>query len=170
MIRSKHFPLYLLMSAFLGVHHFAKALRSPQSTYSYVDYRGVPLDHMLIELLNREHGTFIEVGAVDGLFQSNTKLLEEQYGWTGILVEPSGNLFEQLCKNRPYSHCFQCALGSLEENDTYAYGDFDGHPMSSLTGRRDNPQSSRVLIRSLQAILDECKSSKRSPMPPIIWF
>ena len=133
MIRSKHFPLYLLMSAFLGVHHFAKALRSPQSTYSYVDHRGVPLDHMLVELLNREHGTFIEVGAVDGLFQSNTKLLEEQYGWTGILVEPSANLFEQLCKNRPYSHSFQCALGSLEENDTYAYGDFDGHPMSSLT-------------------------------------
>lgn len=155
MLRNK-IEFYLFIASFLTIPQLVVALKPPLTTYSYVDYRGVPLDHMLIEILNMENGVFIEVGAVDGLLQSNTKLLEQEYGWTGILVEPSANLFPILCKNRPLSRCFQCALGSFEENGTFAYGDFDGHPMSSLTGRRDTPQQYRVLIRNLQSILDEC--------------
>jgi FkbM family methyltransferase len=125
-------------------------------TYSHTDFQGVPLDHKLLEIMNFRNGVFIEVGALDGLIQSNTKLLEECYGWTGILVEPSPSVFERLAVNRPHSKCFQCALGSFEENGTYAYGDFNGHPMSSLVGRTENPANVRVQLRSLQSILDEC--------------
>jgi len=52
--------------------------------------------------------------------------------------------------------CFQCALGSFEEDHTYKFGDFDGNLMSSFTNRLDRPQNKKVLIRSLQSILDEC--------------
>jgi len=34
-------------------------------------------------------GTFIEVGAYDGIHMSNTYLLEASYGWNGALVEPN---------------------------------------------------------------------------------
>lgn len=128
-----------------------------QLTYSQPDSRGVPLDHLLVELMNsQKNGTFIEVGAFDGVLTSNTKLLEECYGWTGVLIEPSEVQFAKLQANRPNSRCFRCALGSFEENETYAYGDFDGNLMSSLTGRMERPAMVKVLIRSLQSILDEC--------------
>ena len=141
--------------SFLLIISFIPLLAYPPS-YSAADYRGVPLDHLLLEIMNFKNGTFIEVGAYDGVKYSNTKLFEECYNWKGILIEPSEVLFSELCKNRPNSKCFQCALGSFEENNAYGYGDFDGHPMSSLTERIDRPADTKVLIRSLQSILDEC--------------
>jgi FkbM family methyltransferase len=128
-----------------------------QKSYSMLDSKGVPLDHLLLKIFEQKtKGTFIEVGAFDGVMYSNTKLLEETYGWTGLLIEPSNILFPRLCANRPYSKCFNCALGSFEENNTYALGNFDGSPMSSFTARTDKAAKQRVLIRSLQSILDEC--------------
>lgn len=127
-----------------------------QPTYSAHNNKGVPLDSMLVEILKVKNGTFIEVGAFDGISFSNTKLLEECYDWTGILIEPSENLFKVLCANRPQSKCFQCALGAFEQDNSYAYGDFEGHSMSSFTNRRKKPANQKVLIRSLQSILDEC--------------
>ena len=41
-------------------------------------------------------GFFIEAGAVDGIFQSNTLYLENQLNWTGLLVEPDKEAFERL--------------------------------------------------------------------------
>ncbi len=106
--------------------------------------------------MDLKNGIFIEVGANDGIIQSNTKLLEECYGWRGILVEPSPNLFEDLCRNRPNSLCFECALGSFEEDNTYIWGDFNGGLMSSVNGMRLNQEADqKVLVRSLQSILDE---------------
>lgn len=125
-------------------------------SYSGIDSDRIPFDHKLVKLMNFRNGTFIEVGANDGLAQSNTKLLEEMYGWTGVLVEPSETTFAMLQKNRPYSKCFQCALGTFEENETYVYGDFDGDLMSSVNGQRQNKEPTHeVLMRSLQSILDE---------------
>lgn len=144
------FVIFILSAA------FTLEIQTKPKTYSAYDSKKNPLDLKLVQLMNYRNGIFIEVGAFDGIFSSNTKLLEEDYDWTGILVEPSANLFDVLCKNRPNSHCFQCALGSFEENNTYAYGDFDGHAMSSFTNRRDEPATYQVLIRSLQSILDEC--------------
>lgn len=130
------------------------------NTYSQADCYGNPFDHKLVKRMNITNGIFIEAGANDGLSQSNTKLLEEKFGWTGILVEPSLNLFEKLKTNRPNAKCFHCALGSFEENNTYLYGDFDGHLMSSVKGERLNRSASqKVPVRSLQSILDEIKIS-----------
>lgn len=135
---------------------FFKEIYPCALSYSSIDYEGVPLDQKLTQIMNYRGGVFIEVGAFDGIVQSNTKLFEECYGWVGILVEPSPNLFEQLCENRPNSLCFQCALGSFEQNGTYILGDFDGTLMSSVNGERlNNSHLIQVYLRSLQSILDE---------------
>ncbi len=135
---------------------FSYLFQIEETSYSLKDNQGIPLDLKLVELINYENGIFIEVGAYDGIDQSNTKLLEECYGWSGILIEPSPKLFIDLCENRPNSICFDCALGSFEQNNTYVWGDFDGSTMSSVNGSRLNrePQQ-KVLMRSLQSILDE---------------
>lgn len=44
---------------------------------------------VLYELDLRQSGYFVEFGAYDGTSHSNTKLLEERFGWTGLLVEPN---------------------------------------------------------------------------------
>lgn len=140
----------------LGIH--PSVILADHIGYSGTDSSGIYLDQKLIQKMNYRNGVFIEVGAYDGIAQSNTMLLEELYGWTGILIEPSEVLFPILSRNRPNARCFQCALGSFQENNTYVYGDFNGTPMSSVGGKRlNNSPNIRVFVRSLQSILDEVR-------------
>ena len=50
---------------------------------------------------SQKSGTFIELGALDGVTSSNTYLFETCLNWTGVLIEPSKENFELLKKNRP---------------------------------------------------------------------
>ena len=45
--------------------------------------------------------TFLEFGATDGINLSNSYMLENNFGWTGILAEPSPQWHEKLKNNRP---------------------------------------------------------------------
>lgn len=45
-------------------------------------------------------GYFVEFGALDGVTHSNTWLLENKYGWNGLLAEPAREWHETLKKNR----------------------------------------------------------------------
>lgn len=45
-------------------------------------------------------GFFIEFGAADGVNGSNTYLLEREYGWKGILIEPNPDCKDSLFSNR----------------------------------------------------------------------
>ena len=35
-----------------------------------------------------QNGTFVELGALDGVLYSNTKFFEDTLNWSGILIEP----------------------------------------------------------------------------------
>lgn len=48
-------------------------------------------------------GTFVDIGAHDGVLLSNTHMLEHVYGWKGLLVEPQVRFFDSLAKHRPSS-------------------------------------------------------------------
>ena len=151
-IKAKNKGCVMQLIAIILVPIFLVAMES----YSLMDIRGTPLDHKLIERLHKRGGIFIEVGAGDGIEQSNTALLEKYFDWKGILVEPCSKLYPQLCSNRPQSRCFSCALGSFSENNTYVWGDFEYSLMSSVGGKRRNrPATACVRMRSLQSILDE---------------
>ncbi len=49
---------------------------------------------------NKENGFFIELGACDGLYYSNTLFFEKQLGWGGICIEPNDLYFDKLKSNR----------------------------------------------------------------------
>ena len=53
---------------------------------------------------NKRNGYFLEIGGGDGLWISNTLLLEQELAWTGILVEPT-KAYEKLVQNRPNCIC-----------------------------------------------------------------
>jgi hypothetical protein len=55
----------------------------------------------LISLSSKKRtGKFIEAGAADGEFYSNTLWLERELGWTGLLVEALPILFAKLRNKR----------------------------------------------------------------------
>ena len=45
---------------------------------------------------SKRNGTFVDVGAFDGVTTSNTYYLEKNLGWTGICIEASPQFFEHL--------------------------------------------------------------------------
>jgi FkbM family methyltransferase len=61
----------------------------------------------------KKNGYFIEIGASDGVEISNTYLLEKEYGWKGICVEPIPYRYNSLVVNRPNSVCSNKAVYSV---------------------------------------------------------
>jgi len=60
-------------------------------------------DKYIIQYLLKEKitdGTFLEIGACDGVLYNNTKTLEDYFKFNGILIEPQLNFFKNLKKNR----------------------------------------------------------------------
>lgn len=106
-------------------------------------------------LETNKKGVFIELGALDGVFQSNTKWLEDEYGWSGILIEPSPNKYKECIKNRANTLNFNCACVSFDYSYDKIKGDFIGTPMSSVGGvRKNRPPSVEVNAKTLQSIID----------------
>lgn len=69
-------------------------------------YSQIKQDLMVLEKYkNKRNGFFVDIGASDGISLSNTYLLEKEFDWKGICVEPIPSKYELLLKNRPNSKC-----------------------------------------------------------------
>ena len=66
---------------------------------------------------NKSNGFFVEIGASDGISFSNTYLLEKNYQWKGICVEPLPHYFERLSTNRPNSFCTDLAVYNVSNRE-----------------------------------------------------
>jgi FkbM family methyltransferase len=51
-------------------------------------------------LKGKRGGKYVEIGAHDGVRHSNTKMLEDYFGWNGLLVEPQYDLYVECIRNR----------------------------------------------------------------------
>jgi len=72
------------------------------------------LDERLVAYLSQRRGTFVELGAFDGLTQNNTVWLEANRGWRGILIEPIPEAYERCVRNRPRATVVNCACVSYD--------------------------------------------------------
>ena len=121
----------------------------------------------LIKYLNKQKGIFIEAGANDGIFQSYTYPLEKDFNWTGVLIEPSLNVFNSCVKNRPNSICINSALTENEETNELV-GDFDGNPMASVNGERlSRAPLTKVAATTLNNIFRKYFSEKQVNLIPL---
>lgn len=59
---------------------------------------------------NKTGGTFVELGALDGVTYSNTKFLEDHRQWTGLLIEAQPENAAALKRNRPHSKTMGMAV------------------------------------------------------------
>lgn len=125
--------------------------------YCSVNCKKEPITKRILEYVSEiENGFYIEAGSYDGVFQSNTKFLEEEYNWTGILIEPSPKTFLDLERNRPNNICVnKCLVSSTYPFNTIT-GSFDNGPMSSVNNMRniENAKMIEVKTTTLTKILD----------------
>lgn len=102
------------------------------------------------------NGFFVEAGAVDGFFESNTYFLERFCGWQGILIEPIPEMFQRIATNRPSAMAYNCALVPFDFSDTEVHLQ-PAHAMSHVVtsaGSKAGP-SIAVPARTLNSILLE---------------
>lgn len=62
--------------------------------------------------LHTKDGTFLELGACDGITYSNTAFFEKYLGFNGVLIEPVNEFYDKLIKNRPNNICYNNAISS----------------------------------------------------------
>jgi len=91
-------------------------LNSLSHSLSFRDLTGIgyfglnKIDRRIVKYLNKDSGYFVELGANDGVQQSNTLTLEKYHGWRGILIEPHPGNFKKLTENRSQRNTFvNCA-------------------------------------------------------------
>ena len=70
---------------------------------------------------NKRGGTYIELGALDGVLYSNTKFFQDQLDWSGILIEPHPFKFKDLTINRPNNHIFNCLVSNISEDVVFRF-------------------------------------------------
>jgi len=76
------------------------------------------IDKKIEKYLNFNNGFFIEIGAHNGIMQSNTYYLEKNKNWRGVLIEPSPNNYILCKKNRSKFnkvYCNACVSFSYKE-------------------------------------------------------
>lgn len=138
------------------------------------------LDKKLATYINYRDGFFVELGANDGLSQSNTRHFELHKGWRGVLVEPYLPNFEKLKAVRSSrTSKFNAACVSFDYKDgfvdlvysnlmTAAVGlesDVDDAGQHALSGARhlagvDKVHSFRATARPLNDLLIEAAAPK----------
>lgn len=111
-------------------------------------------------------GYFVEFGACDGVLISNSLLLEKEFGWNGILSEPSPYWQEALKKNRTCSIEPRCVWS--ESGKTLLFGEMaddqymteSGVLETNLIQGRDLSNQYEVQTISLRDMLREHKAPK----------
>ena len=126
----------------------------------------------LTSFFDKQNGFFIEAGACNGIWQSNTLYLETELNWHGLLIEPNPTAYEDCIGNRNNGRniFYNCALVSSDYNKDYAEGyfnelDYENSLMAQVIvdnplfspddDRWHNKEKIKVPARKLSDILDE---------------
>lgn len=97
----------------------------------------------------KKNGFFIEIGALDGISLSNTYLLEKQYDWQGLCIEPQKKQFQRLQNNRNCDCDSACLDGKKGLVNFVTYTDdplnaaFSGMVADDLDNGSDSPNYAR---------------------------
>src|ERR1700685_2673703 len=147
-----------------GVRGLVKALLPPAALRLYRKakmgrYYGLQkLDRKLEKYLDYNGGFYVELGANDGITQSNTAYFERRRNWKGVLIEPSHRNFLKCRQNRAATNAFYCAACvSFDYADPFvriAYSNLCLTPMGLESDVRDPLQQAIEGIQHLEADAD----------------
>jgi FkbM family methyltransferase len=105
-------------------------------------------------------GIFLEMGALDGVIFSNSRLYEYCAGWDGILIEAQPDNVRHLYENRPCAVIVPegvCAANPNGEPSTIrmSIGEGTAFDLSTRESSSDSDESVEVPCRPLSTILEE---------------
>lgn len=119
------------------------------------------LDRKLEKYVDYDDGFFVELGANDGIAQSNSLYFELNRGWKGVLIEPSPNKFLACNLNRsPKNHIFCNACVGFEYEKNYldiTYGNLMSIAKNldlDLPDKHQHIENSKKFLRSTEPSFD----------------
>ena len=68
-------------------------------------------------------GTYIELGAFDGVKEANTRFYDSCLGWEGLLIEGNPPMYDKVVQNRPSTHRLSYAPSCTNEGETVEFFD-----------------------------------------------
>lgn len=122
------------------------------------------------ELGEKRGGFFVEFGATNGVTNSNTWLLEKEYGWQGILAEPNPFWHDALAQNRSSRKDRRCVSSSSGERVRFLATNAVDPELSGVAefasgdhfaAVRSAGQEIEVETVSLNQLLAECNAPRR---------
>lgn len=128
--------------------------------YSQQDEDKYIIQYLLKDKIN--DGTYLEIGGCDGILCSNTKTLEDFFGFKGILIEPQKHFFDNLKKNRSNKNneLHNCAVSNSNDLEIEFIGyNGEGGIVNYLNTDLNNYNfpSYKVKNRKMKDILIESK-------------
>jgi len=121
-------------------------------------------DRILKMIFRDKHtGFVVEVGAADGIDNSNSYMLLQRPHWGGILIEPESSQFallQERYKNNNNVKCIRCACGAHEGIHTlYRGGQVSTFKLATKAAAEDmhniKYEEEQVEIKTLQRVLTE---------------
>ena len=104
-------------------------------------------DEWVNQIFNgKRNGTFLDIGAYDGLESSNTAFFEKELAWTGICIEANRGAYDKLAVNRTSKNVFA------------AVSNYDGVINFGNDSILDS--GTEVPCKTLNTILKECNAPK----------
>ncbi|WP_428739672.1 FkbM family methyltransferase [Sulfurimonas sp.] len=152
--------------------------KSDKSTKQYYGLNA--LDKKLEAYIDYDNGYFVELGANDGITQSNTYYFEKERNWKGVLIEPILHNFLKCKSNRSKDNYFACtACVSFNYKKKYlkvAYSNLMTAPLeveSDIAEPKIHAKSGEVYLKNgeesieivvqaktITSILDKAKAPK----------
>lgn len=112
------------------------------------------LDRKLEGYVNYDGGYFVELGANDGIKQSNSLYFERYRGWRGLLIEAAPQNFLKCRQNRAQQSTVYCAACVSFEHDQefvrMVYSDLMSTPISSKSDISDPSAHAKLGNKYLQ--------------------
>ena len=91
-----------------------------------------------------KNGTFMDVGAHDGVDLNNTLFFETTHNWKGINVEPIKLVYDRLVTNRPNCININCAVSDCNGNAEFLCNNGYTEMLSGLKSEYDNRHLDRI--------------------------
>ena len=104
--------------------------------------------YVISHFKNKRNGTFIDIGANDGISLSNTYYLEKELGWSGICFEPIPDIFSRMDKVR---NCTKIMAGVADQNtiEKFTFVDGESHMLSGMTKEYDPRHIKRIALEKI---------------------
>ncbi len=91
----------------------------------------------------KRHGVFVELGALDGTYTSNTLFFERERDWAGLLIEANPAMFCKMLQSGRLARKVLAAVGSSPAIAEFALAGISG--WSGLSGTMDARHRHRIV-------------------------